>query len=81
MYRKGLKNDVKDELIRYGGRIDTLGQIIEATSAIRDQLYKRYLERRYNKKPIRVLVFRVAPNIGRFRARLRDPDVIEIDNL
>jgi hypothetical protein len=36
MYRKGLKNDVKDELIRYGGRIDTLGQIIEATSTIRD---------------------------------------------
>jgi hypothetical protein len=55
--------------------------MIEATSTIRDQLYERHLERRYDKKPIRVPAFRVAPNIGRFRARPRDPDAIEIDNL
>jgi hypothetical protein len=36
MYRKGLRNDVKDELIRYGGRIETLGQIVKATSTIGD---------------------------------------------
>ena len=81
MYRKGLRNDVKDELIRYGGRIETLGQMVKATSTIGDQLYERHLERKYDDKTVRVLAFRVALNIGRFRARPRDLDAIEIDNL
>jgi hypothetical protein len=36
MYRKGLRNDVKDELIRYRTPVDNLGQMIEATSIISD---------------------------------------------
>jgi hypothetical protein len=81
MYRKGLRDDVKDELIRYRTPVDNLGQMIEATSIIGDQLYERHLERKYDGKTTRAPAYRNTPNIGRFRARPRDPDAMEIDNL
>jgi hypothetical protein len=41
MLRKGLRDNVKDELIRYGGRVDTLEELVEAVSLIGDRLYAR----------------------------------------
>jgi hypothetical protein len=41
MLRKGLKDNVKDELIRYGGRVDTLEELVEVVSLIGDRLYAR----------------------------------------
>jgi hypothetical protein len=81
MYRKGLRDDVKDELMRYRTPVDNLGQMIEATSIIGDQLYERHLERKYDGKTTRAPAYRNTPNIRRFRARPRDPDAMEIDNL
>jgi hypothetical protein len=41
MYRKGLKDDVKDELIRYGGTVSNLEELVEAAYVVSDRLYKR----------------------------------------
>jgi len=46
MYRRGLKETVKDELMRYGGDVDTLNALIEASIELDDKLYERSLEKR-----------------------------------
>lgn len=48
MFRRGLKNEVKDEIMRYGGKIDTLTTLIEAAIELDDKLYDRAMERRYD---------------------------------
>ena len=50
MYRRGLKEHVKDKLIRDGRRIDNLGSLVKVTIDLNDKLYKRALERRYDSK-------------------------------
>ena len=47
MYRRGLKENVKDELIRIGGEIRTLEELINEVIKVNDKLYKRAIERRY----------------------------------
>ena len=39
---------MKDELIRYGGVINNLEQLIKITIDIDDKLYKRAIEKHYN---------------------------------
>jgi len=46
MYRRGLKETVKDELMRYGGDVDTLNALIEASIELDDKLYERTMEKR-----------------------------------
>ena len=46
MYRKGLKESVKDELMRYGDEIDSLNQLIEASIELDDKLYDRAMKKR-----------------------------------
>jgi hypothetical protein len=41
MYRKGLKDDVKDKLIRYRGTVSNLEELVEAAYVISDRLYER----------------------------------------
>lgn len=48
MYRRGLKENVKDELMRFGGVIDTLDQLIENAIKIDDKLFERSMEKRHN---------------------------------
>ena len=48
MYRRGLKENVKDELMRFGGVIDTLDQLIENAVKIDDKLFERSMEKRHN---------------------------------
>ena len=47
MYRRGLKENVKDELMRSGGEFQTLEQLINKAIEIDDKLYKRAIEKRH----------------------------------
>ena len=40
IYRQGLKENVKDELIRYAGRIKSLDKFIQASIEFDNKLYK-----------------------------------------
>ena len=55
---------MKDELIRYGGVIDNLKQLIKTTIDIDDKLYKRAIEKHYDN-----LHGRVEPYIGKSEYR------------
>ena len=46
IYRRGLKDNIKDELIRDRRRNDTLNKLIETIIKIDDRLYERAIERR-----------------------------------
>ena len=50
MYRRGLKEHVKDELMRDGRKIDGLRDLVQVTIDLDDKLYERALERRYDSK-------------------------------
>ena len=50
MYRYGLKEEVKDELIRYRALVDIYEALIEASISIDDKLYERRIERKYDNK-------------------------------
>ena len=77
MYYRGLKDNVKDELLRYGATQDTLERLIKVAIEVDDKLYERAIERRHT---------------GQFRGRSGyasngwtggqqryDPDAIELD--
>ncbi|KAI7019968.1 hypothetical protein KC355_g2898, partial [Hortaea werneckii] len=76
MYYRGLKDNVKDELMRSGAAQDTLDRMIEAAIEIDDKLYERQQEKSHN---------------GQYRGRSgynptswtggsrRDPDAMELD--
>jgi hypothetical protein len=51
MYRRGLKENVKDELMRTGEKIEDLDDLIRATIEIDDNLYERSMERRHDVAP------------------------------
>jgi len=77
MYYRGLKDNVKDELMRYGADQSTLLNLMKAAIEVDDKLYERTMEKKHNQ------------NIGRSGyatngwtggQRRRDPDAMEIDN-
>jgi hypothetical protein len=51
IYRRGLKENVKDELIRTGEKIENLDKLIRVIIEIDDNLYERAIERRYDVAP------------------------------
>ena len=51
IYRRSLKENVKDELIRAGIKIEDLDDLICTSIEIDDNLYERAIERRYNVAP------------------------------
>jgi hypothetical protein len=51
IYRRGLKENVKDELIRTGQKIENLDELIRATIEIDDNLYERAMEKRHDVAP------------------------------
>jgi hypothetical protein len=51
IYRRSLKENVKDELIRAGIKIENLDKLIRVTIEIDDNLYERAIERRYDVAP------------------------------
>ena len=48
MFRRGLKDNVKEELMRYGGDLLNLKALIEASIDLDDKLYELSLEKRYD---------------------------------
>ena len=79
MYYRGLKDNVKDELMFYGGDTSNLDDMIKAAIEVDDKLYERSMEKRHS---------------GMYRGRTgyasngwtggqqrRDPDAMEIDNI
>ncbi|GAB7358589.1 hypothetical protein MBLNU230_g2649t1 [Neophaeotheca triangularis] len=78
MYYRGLKDNVKDELMRHGGDQSTLPGMIKSAIEVNDALYERFMEKRHT---------------GQFRGRTgyttgsrpvgqqrRDPDAMELDS-
>ena len=48
IFYRGLKDNVKDELIRDKRRIDSLERLIKTVINIDDKLYERAIEKRFN---------------------------------
>ena len=46
IYQQGLKENIKDELIRYTGRIESLDELIQASIELDNKLYKQAIEKR-----------------------------------
>ena len=51
MYRRSLKENVKDKLIRASIKIESLDDLIRITIKIDDNLYKRTIKKRYDVTP------------------------------
>ena len=51
MFRRGLKEEVKDELMRWGGVVDTLEDLVRAAIQLDDALYERRMEKKHGGKP------------------------------
>ena len=48
MFRRGLKDHVKDELTRSGAVLETLSELIKESIDINDKWYERSIEKKYN---------------------------------
>ena len=48
IYRRGLKDNIKDELMRTGARLDDLDILIKESIEIDDKLFERQMEKKYN---------------------------------
>ena len=46
IYQQGLKENIKDKLIRYAGRIKSLDKFIQASIEFDNKLYKQAIEKR-----------------------------------
>jgi hypothetical protein len=51
MFRRGLKENVKDELMRNSGIINSLDILIRTAIDIDDKLYERAIEKKHNFNP------------------------------
>ena len=51
MYRRSLKENVKDELMRASIKIEDLNNLIRTSIEIDDNLYERAIERRHDVTP------------------------------
>ena len=48
MFRKGLKNNVKDELLYYKKIINSINSLIRALIKVNNKLYKRAIKKKFN---------------------------------
>ena len=77
MYYRGLKENVKDEMMRDGAARDTLPRMIKAAIRIDDALYERSMEKRHTNSIRGRLGYVPYSGSGGHR---RDPNAMEIDN-
>ena len=77
MYYRGLKDNVKDELMRYSAWQDTLDRLIRAYIEIDNKLYKRQVKKRYTRQDRRRTSY--VNNGWTGGQRRRDPNAIEIN--
>jgi hypothetical protein len=57
MFRRGLKENVKDELMRNSGIINSLDILIRTAIDIDNKLYERAIEKKHNFNPRRTFGF------------------------
>jgi hypothetical protein len=48
MFKRGLKENVKDELMRSGARFDTIQTLVKVAIDVDDKLYERAMKKRYD---------------------------------
>ena len=48
MFRKGLKNNIKNELLRYKGIINNIKSLIRVFIEINNKLYKQAIKKKFN---------------------------------
>jgi len=91
MYRRGLKDEVKDELMRSNATIEEMGDLTSEAIRIDDMLYERRMERKYdNSRGRKIEVGRpnYQANVGRHRRGggrreqpYYGPQPMELDNV
>jgi Retrotransposon gag protein/Zinc knuckle len=84
MYRRGLKDNVKEELMRHGGQIKDLDDLMQATIDIDDRLYELAMEKKRDhgsKGSYGGPVHGYRMNPRKATASYHDPDAMQIDNL
>ena len=81
LFRRGLKENIKDELMRDGAEISNLEILIERAIAIDDKLYFRAMEKNSERSMRGRAGY--APNPGSYRRTSSYPqeDPMELDNL
>jgi len=57
MFKRGLKENVKDELMRSDARFDTIQTLVEIAIDVDDKLYKRAMKKRYDQPHGRARIF------------------------
>ena len=53
MFRDGLKGEIKDLIINYGGRINTLNSFINTAIELDDKLYEKRIKDKRRGKPFK----------------------------
>ena len=77
MFRKGLKDPVKDELIRNRAICKDLEQLINRAIDLDDKLYERSMEKRHGNILGRPNGYNGYPKINQGRKEMRDPDAMD----
>jgi len=57
MFRRGLKDNLKDEIMRDGKSINDMFDLIEVAIDLDDKLYERAMEKRYDQPHERARTF------------------------
>jgi len=57
MFRRGLKNNLKNEIMRDGRNISDMFDLIEVAIDLDDKLYKRVMKKRYDQFRERAGIF------------------------
>ena len=84
IYRRRLKDNIKDELIRLGIIINTLNKLIEEAIKVNNKLFERTIERRYNRGVSRIGRSSFFTKLKSYRLGYRERDpyrlvLIELD--
>ena len=77
MYYRGLKDNVKDQLMQYGAAQDTLERLMKAAIEVDDKLYERFMEKRHTGQVRGRSGY--ASNGWTGGQQRRDPDAMELD--
>jgi len=57
MFRRGLKDNLKDEIMRDGRTLSDMSDLIEVAIDLDDKLYERAMEKRYDQPRERARTF------------------------
>ena len=72
MFRRKLKNNVKNELIRWNEKFKNFNQLIETAIEFDDKLYKKIMKKRYNESREKTNIFVEHSNERRKKSRFNN---------